>query len=182
MNSGSVLTLNPPARCGLSLNAFQTRPTVDLLSPDLLAIDARDQWVASFGVSSSVSTTMASTCSSVTDTGRPGRSSSPRPSSRRSMNRARHLPTVAGVTPSLAATCLLSVPSAHASTILARSARDCADLARRARRCSVARSCSVSTSSAFGRPVFAMPATLPGLAAARSHDPAGHAKVLTYLC
>src|ERR1017187_7977123 len=69
VNSGSVLTLKPSARCGLSLNAFQARPTVDFDSPDFLAIDARDQCAASFGVSSRVATATASACSSVTDGG-----------------------------------------------------------------------------------------------------------------
>ena len=37
-------------------NARQIRPTVDFDSPDSLAIDARDQWVASAGVRSNVAT------------------------------------------------------------------------------------------------------------------------------
>ena len=49
MNNGSPDSLKVPVRCGLSPNAFQIRPTVDLLSPDRLAIDARDQCVASMG-------------------------------------------------------------------------------------------------------------------------------------
>lgn len=40
--------MNVSLRCGLSRNAFQIRPTVDGLSPAWRAIDARDQWVASF--------------------------------------------------------------------------------------------------------------------------------------
>ena len=95
MKNGSVLTLNPSVRCGLSRNAFQIRPIVDLLSRDLSAIDARDQCVASFGVSSKIATITSSTCSSVIVSGRPGRSSSASPSSRAVMNRDRHLPTVA---------------------------------------------------------------------------------------
>src|SRR5215218_9584058 len=65
MNCGSVLSLKASVRCGLSRNAFQIRPTVDLLSPDRLAIDARDQCVASGGVSSTVGTdtpSSAATC------------------------------------------------------------------------------------------------------------------------
>src|SRR6266702_1155369 len=57
MNSGSLLSLNVSARCGLRRNAFQIRPTVDFDSPDRFAIDARDQWVASFGACSKVATT-----------------------------------------------------------------------------------------------------------------------------
>src|SRR5829696_6132461 len=49
MNWGSLDSLKVSVSCGLSRNAFQIRPTVDLLSPDRLAIDARDQWVASVG-------------------------------------------------------------------------------------------------------------------------------------
>ena len=51
------------------------------------AIDARDQCVALAGVCSSVATTTSSTWSSVIDGGRPGRSSSTSPSSRRARNR-----------------------------------------------------------------------------------------------
>src|SRR4029453_13827984 len=91
-NCGSLDSLNPSARCGLSRNAFQIRPTVDLLSPDRLAIDARDQCVASAGVSSNVATITASTCSSVIVRGTPGRGSSTSPSSRGAPNRQRHLP------------------------------------------------------------------------------------------
>ena len=150
-------SLNESARCGLSSNAFQIRPMVDLLSPLCLAIEARDQCVAFFGVDSNVATTTSSTCSAVIEAGRPGRGSSASPSNRSSMNRARHLPTVTGAHPSLAATCLLSCPSAQASTIRDRSANDWADFARRDHETSCARSSSLNTSSAFGRPVRAIP-------------------------
>ena len=91
---GSLYSLKVSVSCGLRRNAFQIRTTVDLLSPDRLAIDARDQWVASVGVSSRVATTTASTCSSLILLGAPGRGSSTSPSSRRVTNRDRHLPTV----------------------------------------------------------------------------------------
>ena len=52
------------------------------------------------------------------------------------MNRRRHFPTVAGTTPSFAATAVLSSPCAHANTIFDRNANDCADFARRDHRCS----------------------------------------------
>jgi hypothetical protein len=132
--------LNPSVRCGLSRNAFQIRPAVEEESPGLPAIDARDQWVASAGVSSRVATITASTCSPVIVSGRPDRSSSDNPPSPAAMNRDRHFPAVAAWQPSAAATSLLSLPSAQASTIFARSASACADLARRACRSSVARS------------------------------------------
>lgn len=51
----------------------QIRPMVDFESPLRSAIFFRDQCVAFFGVSSSVATTTSSTCSAVTDGGRPGR-------------------------------------------------------------------------------------------------------------
>ncbi len=70
-------------------------------------------------------------------------------------NRGRHLPTVAATIANFAATCLLSRPSAHASTILDRNARDCADFARRDQRNNCSRSSSVNVNSAFGRPVVA---------------------------
>src|SRR5436190_20164148 len=55
-NSGSDDSLNPSARCGLSPKSRQIRPIVDLLSPDLAAIDLRDQCLAFGGRSSSVAT------------------------------------------------------------------------------------------------------------------------------
>src|SRR4029453_12858100 len=155
-NCGSLDSLNPSARCGLSPNAFQIRPTVDLLSPDRLAIDARDQCVASAGVSSNVATITASTCSSVIVRGTPGRGSSTSPSSRRATNRERHLPTVGSDTPRSAATCLFVVPVAHASTIRQRNANAWELLARRDQRVSVWRSSSVKINGAFGRPVLAI--------------------------
>jgi hypothetical protein len=150
--------LEVSARCGLRPKARQIRPIVDLLSPDLSAICFRDQWVAFRGVSSRVATTTASTRSTVIDGGRPGRSSSISPSSRRLINRLRHLETVSGCTPRSAATCVFGVPSAHASTILHRCASACDDFARRDQRTNVARSSSVSSSAALGgRPILFMP-------------------------
>src|SRR2546421_10083274 len=98
------------------------RPIVDFDSPDLAAIDVRDQWVAFFGVSSSVATTTASTWSMVIDAGLPGRSSSTSPSRRAAPNLARHLPTVTGAHPNCAATPLFFNPRAHAHTNVPRNA------------------------------------------------------------
>ena len=67
---------------------------------------------------------------------RPGRGSSTSPSSRCAANLPRHLLTVAGSTRSSAAACLFVTPSAHASTILARSASAWLVFARRAHRVS----------------------------------------------
>src|SRR3982074_2096491 len=106
------------------------RPTVDFDSPDLAAIEVRDQWVASLGASSSVATTTASTWSMPIDAGLPGRSSSTSPSRRAPTTPARHLPTVTGAHRSCAATSLLLKPCAHANTILHRNANDWADFAR----------------------------------------------------
>jgi hypothetical protein len=117
-------------------DAFQIRPIVDFDSPEREAIFDRDQWVASFGVSSRVATTTASACSTLITGGRPGRGSSSRPSSRSATNRRRHLPTVASVTRNSPATSLFDSPSAHRSTIRDRSASACADFARRDHRTS----------------------------------------------
>jgi hypothetical protein len=57
MNSRSLDSLNPSARCGFRSNAFQIRPIVDLLSPVRSAIFARVQCVAFPGVDSKVATT-----------------------------------------------------------------------------------------------------------------------------
>src|SRR6185312_3564945 len=124
------------------------------------ALDAifwRDQWVAFAWVDSKVSTTTCSTFSIEIDGGRPGRGSSHRPSSRRSTNRCRHLPTVGWETPSRAATSLLDNPSAQCSTIRDRSANACADFGRRAHRSNCLRSSDVNSNRTFGRPDRAIP-------------------------
>ena len=71
------------------------RPTIVWLIPAFAAIVRVLQCVSPFGVVSSVLTITASTSSSEIVRGAPTRGSSYSPSSRRSMNRVRHLPTVA---------------------------------------------------------------------------------------
>ena len=93
-NSGSLDSLNPSVRWGLSSKAFQIRPIEDFDSPVRSAIFARDQCVAFGGVDSSVSTTTCSTWSTLISAGRPGRGSSTKPSRRCSRNRDRHFRTV----------------------------------------------------------------------------------------
>ena len=82
-NNGSADSLNVPVKCGLRSNLRQIRPIVDFDSPLRRAIEARDQCVASCGISSSVAVMTSSTRSSRIDGGRPGRGSSCRPSRRR---------------------------------------------------------------------------------------------------
>jgi hypothetical protein len=136
-------------------NFRQIRPIVDLDSPDLAAIDVRDHCVAFVGESSNVATITSATLSNRIDGGRPGRGSSTKPSTRDWTNRRRHLLTVFGATLRSAATCLFVAPgAAHASTIRDRSARACADFARRDHRTSCSRSTSESTNSTLGRPVL----------------------------
>jgi hypothetical protein len=107
---------------GFRPNARQIRLTVECDIPAFAAIDRVDQCVASAGISSRVLTMTASTMSSVTLRGTPGRGSSTSPSRRLATNRARHLPTVASATPNLAATSRFELPSAQASTIRQRNA------------------------------------------------------------
>src|SRR4029453_15313880 len=128
-NNGSLDSLKVSARCGWRPKSRQIRPIVDFDNPDRSAINLRDQCVAFFGVSSRVATTTSSTWSRAIDGGRPGRSSSTSPSRRLATNRDRHLPTVAGCTPSSEATGVLAWPSAQASTIRERWASACDDLA-----------------------------------------------------
>jgi hypothetical protein len=109
-NSGSLDSLKVSVRCGGSRTAFQIRPTMERLSPERLAIDARDQWVASGGVSSRVATITASTCSSLMFLGAPGRGASTSPSSRRATTRARHLPTLGQRHPQLRGDLLVGGP------------------------------------------------------------------------
>ena len=150
--SGSVDSLNESCRCGVRSNRFQIRPMVDFDSPVRLAIEARDQCVSWPGVDSKVATTTSSTWSSRIEGGRPGRGSSISPSKREATNRDRQRFTVAGAMPRSAATCLFVPPSAQASTIFARSAKNWALFARRAQRLNCARSASVRTSSGLRRP------------------------------
>ena len=137
----------------MSPKAFQIRPTVDFDNPDSLAIDARDQCVASAGWRSSVATITSSTLVSLICRGAPGRGSSASPSNRSAKNRCRHLHTICCDTPSSAATSLLGLPAAQPNTMRHRCARACADFARRAHRCNVSRSSSLNTNSATGRPL-----------------------------
>jgi hypothetical protein len=90
--------------------------------------------VAFDGLCCNVATITCSTWSRVIEGGRPGRSSSTNPSSRRVTNRFRHLVTVVGCTRRSAAICLFDTPSAHAGTILQRCARACDHFDRRDRR------------------------------------------------
>src|ERR1017187_6177218 len=67
-NCGSVDSLNPSARCGLRPKSRQICPIAERDSPDLFAIDLRDQCAAS----SRVATTTAPAWSGVTGRGPPG--------------------------------------------------------------------------------------------------------------
>ena len=110
--------------------------------PCFLAKPRVDQWVASGGADSKVSTRTASITSSPTVRAAPGRGASVSPSSRSAAKRCRHLDTVTGCTLSSAATSVRA-PSAEASTMRDRSASAWAEVWRRAQRCSVSRSLSV---------------------------------------
>src|SRR3954447_13512081 len=156
-NIGSLESLNCSTRCGCSPNARQIFDTAVWLSPVAAAILRVDQCVPPSGGSvSNVRTITSSTCASVIFRGWPGRGSSNRPARRRSTNRLRHLPTICSVTPNSPATAAFVAPAAHASTIRDRNASACAVFGRRANRSSSARSNSVNTNSAFGRPVRAI--------------------------
>jgi hypothetical protein len=76
--------------CGANPNARQIRDTAVWLIPSSAANDRVDQCVALIGVLSRVRVITASTWSSDTVRGRPGRGSSTRPSSRSATNRDRH--------------------------------------------------------------------------------------------
>src|SRR6201993_600865 len=123
ISRGSGDSLKVVLRCGWRPKAFQMRWTVMRLIPAATAIERVLQWVAPRGVDSSVRTITSSTCASATWRGAPGRGSSCSPSSRSLTKRARHLPTICGVTRSLCATVWLSTSSAHLRIIRARRAR-----------------------------------------------------------
>jgi hypothetical protein len=150
---GSVESLKLSLRCGRRPKARQMRFTAIRLIPARLAISRVLQWVAPLGAVSSVRITTCSTCSSVILRGAPGRGSSSKPSKRWATNRCRHLPTVTGHIRSSCATVLLSSPAAQRNTMRARTPNCCDTVPRRAQRSSAARSSSLNTNSAFGRPV-----------------------------
>jgi hypothetical protein len=86
--------------------------------------------------------------------GLPGRTSSYSPVMRRSMNRARHLPTVCLIILSRAAIALFGSPAALASTRPARLHSAAGSERLRANDCNCARSSSLNTNSAFDLPVL----------------------------
>ena len=141
MNWGSLLSFHESCRCGANPNARQIRDTADCDIPSSAASDRVDQCVASFGVVSRVRVITASTWSSTTERGRPGRGSSSNPSRRSTTNRERHLPAVVTETPSFAAIAVLPNPSA-ANTIRDRTANAFALFARRAHATNCTRSSS----------------------------------------
>jgi hypothetical protein len=111
--------------------ARQIRDTDDCDIPSSAANDRVDQCVASRGVVSSVAVITASTCSSATVRGRPGRGSSSRPSSRWATNRVRHFRALLMWMSSLSAIAVLLIPSAAANTIRERVANPLALIDRR---------------------------------------------------
>ena len=125
-----MLSFQESCRCGCNPNARQIRATADCVNPSSAARERVDQCVASFGVDSNVVVITASTRSSLTVRGRPGRGSSSSPSRRSATNRFRHFRTVPTVTDSRRATSELDNPSAHTSTIRDRCASHCALLGR----------------------------------------------------
>lgn len=104
MKSGSVDSLNVCDRCGARANARQIREIADCDMPVAAAIDLVDQWVAFFGVSSSVLTMTRSTSASVVFRGTPVgvRVNVPR---LRTDERGQFLPAVLGVCRSLIVNC-----------------------------------------------------------------------------
>ena len=131
------------------------RETVDCDRPLCSAIDRVDQCVAPFGLRSRVAAINSATCSSVTVRGAPERGMSPSPAMRCSTNLERHRPTACGVEPSFSATSLFDAPVAHSRMIRQRNAQACEVERRRTQPSSAARSSSLNTNSAFGRPVRA---------------------------
>ena len=97
--SGSVDSLKVSLRCGWSENARQMRCTVEIDTPEALAIERVLQCVESAGIVSSVVVTTSAIFSSSILRGAPGRGSSTRPSKRLIANRLRHVATVSRLIP-----------------------------------------------------------------------------------
>ncbi len=115
------------------------RWTLERLKPQVLDGERVDQWVASAGVDSKVRVKTRSISASLKRRGAPGRGSSSKPSSRSSMNRLRHLPTVCLVQPSWAATSVLLLPAAAGEIARERCAGACAEVRRRTQRSRLSR-------------------------------------------
>src|SRR5205823_9600917 len=98
------------------------RCTVEIDTPEVLAIERVLQCVASAGSVSSVLVTTSAILSSPILRGAPQRGSSSRPSKRLLANRFRQSPAVSREMPSSSAIAQLFMPSAASSTISARTA------------------------------------------------------------
>ena len=131
MNSGSFDSFQVSCRCGCKPKARQIRDTADCDNPSSVASDRVDQCVAVGGTVSNVRVITASTCSSVTVRGRPGRGSSSSPSNRSATNRDRHLRALATAIPNSCAIAVFDNPSAAANTIRERTANPFALVVRR---------------------------------------------------
>ena len=177
-NSGSVDSLKVSCRCGLRSNSLPDPPDGRLATaPMRAAIDARDQCVALPASAPASPRSPPRPGPDRIDGGRPGRGLVDQP-----VQPALHEPAPATCPPSrlrhpsFAATCLLASPSAHASTIRDRNANACDDFARRAHRTNCARSSSVNTNSAFGRPVLAIHRSLDLYNELQAQDTSGTAQ------
>ena len=108
-------------------------------------------------LTSNVVTRIDSTSASDRVRGAPGLGSSYSASTRPTLNRCRHLPTVTFEQRSFAATATFDSPRVLLRTILARKATCRFVRARLASRSSSTRSAAVTSNLALGRPVLAMP-------------------------
>ncbi len=116
-------------------------------------MERTDHCVSSLGLVFRVLYTTSATCSSVLDRGAPERSSSCKPWSPFSRKRRRHLPTVARVTPTAAATASLGQPSAASRLISARRTNPWERLRDLAIDSNRSRSDGLSSNGGNGRPV-----------------------------
>ncbi len=116
-------------------------------------MERTDHCVSSLGLVFRVLYTTSATCSSVLDRGAPERSSSCKPGSPFSRKRRRHLPTVARVTPTAAATASLGQPSAASRIISARRTNPWERLRDLAIDSNRSRSDGLSSNGGNGRPV-----------------------------
>jgi len=104
----------------------------------------------------------------------PGRGSSARPSSLLATNRARHLPTICGVTPSRPATSCSPSPPRTPATIFDRSASACALFGRRAHRSRTAARHQSALKAPSGGQLLPSP-SLPILTELMTQDTSSHA-------
>jgi hypothetical protein len=147
VNGGSEQSSNVSTRRTCKPAAFQIRAIVVWFTPVNFANTRELHGKGASRLRGSVSARICSIFASLISSGRPRRGASNRPSSRLTMNRCRHLPTVCLETSSCRDTCVFVAPREHSRTMRARKASVCLAVRPRAQSARQLVSSSVSCRS-----------------------------------